>query len=366
MRRKTTKSFTNSQKIVKIGRNKLRILFLLVSLPLALSVLSACGAPAATQAPAAPAAPATAEAPVEPSVQYPVQYGQDSRAEIFQLADTKLKGMAASVAVLVRPEQINISGNSVTLDGYTLNDMSEMGWLVEGTNAPMCSGELFTSQPAPGFCTGFLVNDDLLVTAEHCLQRTSCSNTIIVFGFQLESNDSFAPLTKDNIFKCTEVIAQTTPSQDNQYLDYAILKLDRPTGRKGLAYATDDHLTSQDNLAVLGYPSGLPQKIASNAYVMSNDANSPTFVTNLDTFGSNSGSPVINTNIYQVEGILVSGSTDYVLSGDGSCVRVNRCPEGGSITCAGETAVKMTMLAERISENADRGQMNSIVFPIFY
>ena len=277
-------------------RNKLVLLSILI---LTLAILSACGGAATPEAPAATEAPAE---PVQPEEQYPVLYGQNSRTEVFQQTDSKLKEMAASVGIFVRSEQVNTTGNSVTIEGYTLNEMSEMGWLVRDANLPMCSEELFTSQIAPGFCTGFLVKDDILVTAGHCLQKAPCSDTSIVFGYQMESSNSLAALTKENVFQCAEVIAQEVPSQENQYLDYAIIKLDRSTRRAGLDYVTDDLLEAQNNVAVLGYPSGLPLKIASNAFVMSNNANDPFFVANLDTFGSNSGSPVINANTYQVEG----------------------------------------------------------------
>jgi V8-like Glu-specific endopeptidase len=353
-----------SRKHAKKESSKLlKPLLLLMLLMIAMSALSACGA-AATEAPAAPEEPAVPEAPaateapaepVEPSEQYPVQYGQDTRMEPFQHSDTKLKEMAASVAIFVHKDQVVVSGNSVTLDGYTLNEMSEMGWLVSNVNVPMCADELFSSQAAPGFCTGFLVAEDILVTAGHCLQKTACADTSIVFGFQMASDSALAELTKDDVFECAEVLAQALPAQENGYLDYAIIKLERPTGRAGLAYSTGDLLQAQDNVAVMGYPSGLPQKIASNAFVLSNDSSSPFFVANLDTFGSNSGSPVINTSTYQVEGILVRGTTDYVLSSEATCVQVNRCPEGGDANCAGENATKMAMLAERISESIASG-----------
>jgi V8-like Glu-specific endopeptidase len=332
---------------------------------LSLVILSACGAPAATEAPAAPAAPAATEAPapIEPSEGLPVTYGQDSRIEAFQHTDAKLQEMAASVAIFVYKDQVKISGNSVSLQGYTLNEMSEMGWLVNGANVPMCTGELFTSQIAPGFCTGFLVSDDILVTAGHCLEKTACADTRIVFGYRLESSNSMAALTSKDVFKCAEVIAQVISTLDNQSLDYAMIKLDRSSGRAGLAYAIDDRLKTQDRVAVLGYPSGLPMKIASDAFVMSNSGNDPFFVANLDTFGSNSGSPVINTDTYQVEGILVRGMTDYVLSDDGACVRVNHCPENGSANCAGENATKMVMLAEQISTNTTAAPNNLTCFP---
>jgi hypothetical protein len=347
-------------KHTKIESKKLlKSLLLLFLLFIIMVILSACGA-AATEAPAAPEEPAVPEAPaateapeepVEPSEQFPVQYGQDTRTELFQHPDSTLKEMAASVAIFVHKNQVNFSGSEVTLDGYTLNGMSELGWLVSGANLAMCSDELFTSQPAPGFCTGFLVGEDILVTAGHCLQKTACTDTNIVFGFQMESDNSPGTITKDDIFECAEIIAQASPNSENHFLDYAIIRLDRPTGRAGLSYSVDDQLQAQDNVAVLGYPSGLPLKIASKAFVMSNEAGSPFFVANLDTFGSNSGSPVINTDTYQVEGILVRGTTDYILSGDGSCVQVNRCPESGDLNCAGENATKMGMLAEHIAES---------------
>jgi hypothetical protein len=317
-----------------------------------LIILSACaGAPAAEE-PAAPEEPAEEPAePLEPSEELPVAYGEDSRTELFQHPDIKLKEMAASVAVLVHSQQVQLSGSTVSLSGYTLNEMSELGWLVSGASAPMCSTELFTEQPAPGYCTGFLVGEDILVTAGHCLEKVPCADTSIVFGFQMETVDSVAALTNENVFRCTGVIAQVLPSQVTQYLDYAIIKLDRPAaGRAALDYAMEDLLIAQNNVAVLGHPSGLPMKIASDAFVMSNQADEPFFITNLDTFGSNSGSPVINTSTYQVEGILVRGEIDYVLSEDGSCVQVNRCPESGGESCTGENATKMAMLADKIPE----------------
>jgi hypothetical protein len=167
----------------------------------------------------------------------------------------------------------------------------------------------------------------------------------------MEPDNSLSALNRDNVYRCTEVIAQVTPTPENRYLDYAILKLDRSTGRAGLSYASEDHLNIQDRIAVLGHPSGLPMKIAADAFVMCTETNDPFFVTNLDTFGSNSGSPVINTSTYQVEGILVRGETDYVLSDDGSCVQVNRCPESGGVNCAGENATKMAVVADDVPDS---------------
>jgi hypothetical protein len=106
--------------------HSLLILFLLSSL---LAILSACVGAPATEAPAAPVAPEEPAQPVEPGEELPVTYGQDSRIEVFQHTDAKLQEMAASVAIFVHKDQVKISGNSVTLQGYTLNEMSERGGL---------------------------------------------------------------------------------------------------------------------------------------------------------------------------------------------------------------------------------------------
>jgi hypothetical protein len=214
----------------------------------------------------------------------------------------------------------------------------------------MCADELFSSQAAPGFCssggkTFSSLQGIAAKTAAPIPASCSVSNGI------RQRTGKLAKM----MYSVLGVLAQALPAQENGSLDYAIIKLERPTGRAGLAYSTGDLLQAQDNVAVMGYPSGLPQKIASNAFVLSNDSSSPFFVANLDTFGSNSGSPVINTSTYQVEGILVRGTTDYVLSSEATCVQVNRCPEGGDANCAGENATKMAMLAERISESIASG-----------
>ena len=334
-----------------------------------LAILQACAGapaeePAEVPAPEEPAAPAEEPQPEVPAEGLPVTYGQDSRTEVFQHANMKLREMATSIAIFVHKDQVKISGNSATLDGYTLNEMSENGWLVRDASAPMCSGELFSSQPAPGFCTGFLVQEDVLITAGHCLEKASCSDMRIIFGFQMESDGSLATLSRDDVFECEEVIARELPNQNNQHIDYGIIRLNRSTGRAALDYGTGDHLRAQDRVAVIGYPSGLPLKIASDALVLSNQTGDAYFVANLDTFGSNSGSPVINVNNYQVEGILVRGMPDYILSDDGSCIRVNRCPESGGANCAGENVTKMSRVAEFIPER--KTSSGFICFPTLF
>jgi V8-like Glu-specific endopeptidase len=72
---------------------------------------------------------------------------------------------------------------------------------------------------------------------------------------------------------------------------------------------------------VIGYPSGLPAKLAGGAKVFGT-ASPFFFSANLDTFGGNSGSPVFNAGSNRVVGILVRGAADYRPQGNCNVVNV--------------------------------------------
>ena len=100
----------------------------------------------------------------------------------------------------------------------------------------------------------------------------------------------------------------------------------------------DKTLKKEDGVTVVGYPMGLPVKIAANGQVRSLE--SSFFVANLDTYGGNSGSPVFNTlalvnGHLVVEGILVRGEDDF-LAISSPCRISKRCPVHG---CRGEDVV---------------------------
>ncbi|KAA3642342.1 MAG: serine protease [Chloroflexi bacterium] len=332
--------------------------FLFVFLLIAI-LLAACGGAATDVAPAAeepvieepaleePAAeePA-AEEPMEEEMAEPeaVVYGADSRLEPYDHPDLVLQEYAASVAVLVDFQNISTEGELVSIAGPTLDDL-----VFSNYNLPLCTQEAYSSQPTAGQCTGFLVGEDLLVTAGHCLELIPCEAMSVVFGYEMAPDGELAPVERDNVYGCQEVVAQqNTPEED-----YAILRLDRPAQQTPLPVASQA-VNLGDPVAVIGHPSGLPIKIASDANVIQTTGVTQSesgellsvdslFVTNLDTFGGNSGSPVINTDTYEVVGILVGGDEDYVQSSEELCVEVNRCDLSG-VGCTGESVTKMSYL----------------------
>lgn len=82
------------------------------------------------------------------------------------------------------------------------------------------------------------------------------------------------------------------------------------TGRYPLAVSRKPAAVGT-KVTAIGYPSGLPVKIAGNAKVRKVTSDGY-FVSDVDTFGGSSGGPVFNTATFKIEGVLVRGGVDYV------------------------------------------------------
>jgi len=264
-------------------------------------------------------------------------YGADNREE-YCSQNSLVRGLADSVAGLFS------DGSSVTLSGlpYVFTGPQL------GVKFSLVPGQRFADQKAAAFCSGFLVGDDLLATAGHCVrdhashntaaprshagpcqenlsQGDYCENIRVVFGFRKDLGGAIAKgAYAKNVYKCAEVVSHSLSGGP----DYALIRLDRKvSGRWPLAINRDNAGLSRNTpLFVIGHPSGLPLKIAGDAMVISSGTdvyvnrrgvsrkwvdNAYSFLTNLDAFHGNSGSPVFNLNTMLVEGILVKGDNDY-------------------------------------------------------
>lgn len=187
-------------------------------------------------------------------------------------------------------------------------------------NLRVCSEERFAQQIVLSQCSGFLIADDLLMTAGHCMQTEShCKNFKWVFG-HFEGADK---ILRDDVYGCKEVVSRRLTASIFSTRDYAIVKLDRKVkDRKALPLRLDGSVDIGEDLALIGHPSGLPMKTADNAQVTRRRINF--FYANLDSYSGNSGSPVINTRTGDVEGILIQGAQDYTMTDRGCYVSATK------------------------------------------
>lgn len=260
-----------------------------------------------------------------------VVYEEDNRLDIEDVRDIQVQKISKAVAARVQTSSLAVYGDKFSFDmAPKLSDR----W-----GAGVCENERFASQPVVSDCSGFLVGEDLLATAGHCVVEypgefkqeatPACSDYSWVFDFKTENGQaSLTDLDTENVYGCAKVVY----AKLDRDTDFALIKLERKArGRTPLKMRKSGSVERGEPLFVMGYPSGLPLKYADGARVVKN-SKSDYFSTNLDTFGGNSGSPVFNARTYEVEGILVRGRTDYVDSRqDGHyCRRVNTCDKNGN------------------------------------
>ena len=258
------------------------------------------------------------------TIQRKVVYGDDDRQDVYQVTNEALLRMSQGTCALVSPSNIDRQADGrYRLSGTTL-----------GAARDLCASEPFRDQPTAAFCSGFLVSQDVVATAGHCVPADGCDGTAFVFDYKMiDSTTAKMVIEQDNVYFCEEVVGHRLSGG----VDYALVRLDRPvTGRQPVEIRRSGRVPDRTPLVMVGHPSGLPQKIAGGARVRDNSASSH-FVANTDSYGGNSGSPIFNEFTNEVEGILVRGVADYV--SEGNCYVSNHCSDAG---CDGEDATRTT------------------------
>jgi V8-like Glu-specific endopeptidase len=256
-----------------------------------------------------------------------VVYGEDNRKDLYQVTNPLYLKLANSTAGMVNSSIIRYNWD----DTISINSQKT---LEEGLK--VCSSEKFSNQKLLTNCSGFLIGEDTLVTAGHCMSDhvipQACKNFTWVFGLHMESSSyiNLRDIPMENVYACKK-IKKVIFSQEQ---DFAVIQLDRKvTGRTPLKYRKSGKVSNNTELLVIGHPSMLPTKVARGGKVVSNEDKFQ-IRASLDTFQGNSGSAVFDAKTGLLEGILVNGKTDYVpsLSWDKtSCKIVNKCNQKGDI-----------------------------------
>ncbi|MEA9356500.1 serine protease [Bacteriovorax sp. PP10] len=261
-----------------------------------------------------------------------VIYGVDDRKDIFESTNDMYKQLANSTAAMISDSSlVSREDDTVLVSSTTLEQ--------DG----ICADARFAKQVAAANCSGFLVGDQYLVTAGHCIQDLDdCERYSWVFGYANVTEEKLTQIIpKTEVYKCNKIVSRVLDR--STYNDFALVRLDRVVaGHTPLKFRTTGKIADKAGLVVIGHPSGLPTKIADGANVRSN-TNKYYFQATLDTFGGNSGSAVFDSTTGVVEGILVRGETDYVNDPIQNCYRPKVC----KVTeCRGEDVTRITNIKE--------------------
>jgi hypothetical protein len=236
------------------------------------------------------------------------RWGNDDRKDFYEIEDEKIKENTNCVAAICKKnhlleKQRGFSALKVKNFGKALN---------------LCDSEPFRQQPvyAGSLCTGFLVKEDVIDTAGHCVHEKDVTDLRIVFGYKmLDLSTPVTQVPNENIYKGVEIIHKVHKGTDKE-ADWALVKLDRKVeGQVAAALSKEDIYRDQPVYAI-GQPLGLPLKAALGAYVC--DINESCFVTDLDIYSGNSGSPVFDNDTHKVVGVVVRGDyRDFRWTGKG-------------------------------------------------
>lgn len=269
------------------------------------------------------------------SVAHATIYGDDDLAPLsrtrpgLQTAAGAVALMAPNTSLIVRAD------GRYDLDSVPLSD----SWNLCADEPAAATPSLFTG------CTGFLVAEDLLLTAGHCAVNSGtiehesnafCANFTWIFG--VNDRDSKTPMKNidaANVFECAEIVRAKHLYSPVRKVgeevelkfdrDWALIRLKRKTGRVPLELAKQAPAVGE-TVEMLGHPMAMAL-MSSKGRVLRDEPQA--FATTLDSFGGNSGSPILNA-AGEVVGILVRGFPDDTFTDEkNQCSRLNRCDESG-------------------------------------
>ncbi len=258
-----------------------------------------------------------------------VIYGDDNRLDLYQVTSTKLLNLARSTAAIF--DRADLKQQASYFEILTGNFAEEMR---------VCRQEPFAEQQAGAVCSAFLISDNLVATAGHCVKVNDCEKVAFVFDHSmLSANQDVKTINNENIFFCDRIMKR----EQTSVVDYAIIRLDRSVpGREPLSFA-QSYPSVGTPTTVIGHPGGLPTKVADGGVIRRTQTGY--FVTDLDAYGGNSGSPVLNSQTLEVMGILVRGEKDYVFDPENDCSLSKRC---GQADCEGEEVTHISYVQEAL------------------
>lgn len=288
----------------------------------------------------------------ETPIEAKVIYGEDNRQDLYSVSNKLFKNYESSVVGITYKKRVQKKSNGnyqILVNPY-------------GRDRQLCKSERFYDQNMTTHCSGVLVNKNTVVTAGHCVpDLKKCNELSFVFGLtKYKENQSinYANFPAKNVYNCKGIIYTVAELGG---LDFAVITLDRNVvGRKGLSYRKFGKPKKGDELVMIGKPSGLPTKVTEGGKI--HTIHSATLRTDLDAYGASSGSPVINVNTGDIEGILVRGAVDFIYDRDNNCFKSHVCNYVESGTqCTGEEATRISKILPYLPENKNLFELSPFI-----
>jgi hypothetical protein len=253
----------------------------------------------------APMARAAAPNPAE----HPRVYGADDRQEYFDVADPRARAVMSEsmVALVAKPL---LSGTNGPFDARTPT------W---GAIDNLCPEEPFREQPSAAFCTGILVDWDLVLTAGHCLRVFAIDDISVVFNYYYEAPGQIATRREEAI-DVVAIVAEAldgpgvVPRRDFGWIRLAHYAVAR---QPASVYVGSPALKIGDSIISIGTGGGVPMKFDAGGRVRTlREGTGDYFIADVDSSRGSSGAGAF-TPEFALLGLLSRGGLDFVERGDG-------------------------------------------------
>jgi hypothetical protein len=267
-------------------------------------------------------------APLQPGESKAVS-GEDERKDVYEHPDASLRTRAQQSTVALM--------DSWVLDTSDPDSVAFYAGTLRQEKA-LCPTERFLLDPAAAFCSGTLIDDDLVLTAGHCIADvTACSNTRFVFNYYRPAAGTLEPVSLADVFSCGSLVVRQVGRVNGQELDYAVVRLDRPATPRftpAPMRLTKTPLAPEQSVTTIGSEGGVPFKIDSSGLVFDPRPDTlGSFLASTGAFEGSAGSGVYDTRNTSLVGILSDGQQAYV--DKGQCRVADVCRGAG---CSGKAA----------------------------
>jgi hypothetical protein len=237
---------------------------------------------------------------------------RDDRLEHYELRDPAQRSLVArSVVALMsaRSAERLLAGDPRSLPTHAERD-------------DLCEGQRFGEQPAAAFCSGVLVDRDLVLTSGHCVNVYAESELRVVFGYYL-SAPGLLTLDERDVYRVQGVVsARRDPDgSSGTRLDYGWLRLAAPARsphEPAAVHVQPPDAALGDPILTVGASAGVPLKIDPAGRLR--DLREPMrdyFVADTDTSAGWSGGGAFDESLALL-GNLARGEPDFMY-GDDDC-----------------------------------------------
>jgi hypothetical protein len=188
------------------------------------------------------------------------------------------------------------------------------------------------------FCSGVLLDWDLVLTAGHCARAFAVGELSAVFDFYYESPGVLA-YRPESVAAVAEIVAERLDEAGSApRLDYAWLRLKTPVSplrRPAQVHAVASDLGVGDPIVSMSYGGGIPLKIDSGARVRDARSDSADYFTaDADNFSGSSGGGAFDEGLI-LTGVTSRGQEDFEVTASG-CRRTIRTDATESVASPSE------------------------------